>query len=275
MLVRRAWGQGRTRFGSGLILMLVVVAIFGPYVAPHGSTDFVGPPFDPPNRDAWLGADIVGRDVLTRFLEGGRSILVMSFAATAIGITIGTAIGLVAAYSRSTVDDVLMRAVDVGLAFPSIVLGLVVVSAVGPKTWLVVLAVGLTTAPRVARVTRGAALEVVERDFVRAAEALGERRHRILLGEVLPNITGTVVVESSVRLTYAVSLIASLSFLGFGLEPPAADWGIMINENRQGLTIQPWAVVAPVLAIALLTVGTGLVGDGVARAAAGIGDDDR
>jgi peptide/nickel transport system permease protein len=119
-------------------------------------------------------------------------------------------------------------------------------------------------------VTRGSSVEIVERDFVSAAEAMGEPRHKILIGEILPNVASPLLVEASLRLTYSVGLIAALSFLGFGLQPPAADWGLMINENRQGLTIQPWGVVAPILAIALLTIGTSLIGDGVARASAGI-----
>ena len=124
----------------------------------------------------------------------------------------------------------------------------------------------------------GVALPIVDiggepgaiRDFVQAAEAIGEPRRKILLGEILPNITSTLMVESSLRLTYSIGLIAGLSFLGFGLQPPNADWGLMINENRQGLTIQPWGVVMPVIAIALLTIGTSMIGDGLSRAAAGI-----
>jgi peptide/nickel transport system permease protein len=183
---------------------------------------------------------------------------------------LGVAIGLVAAYSRSFLDDVLMRAMDVILAFPSIVLALVAVATVGPKLWLIVLAVGITTAPRVARVTRGSSLEIVERDFVRAAEAIGVKHRRILFSEILPNITSPLMVEASLRLTYSIGLIAGLSFLGFGVQQPAADWGLMINENRQALTIQPWGVVLPVVAIALLTIGTSMIGDGLSRASAGI-----
>jgi peptide/nickel transport system permease protein len=124
--------------------------------------------------------------------------------------------------------------------------------------------------PRVARVTRGASLEIVERDFVQAAEVIGESHRKILFGELLPNITAPLMVEASLRLTYSIGLIAGLSFLGFGVRQPNADWGLMINENRQGLTIMPWGVVVPVLAIALLTIGTSLIGDGLARASAGI-----
>jgi peptide/nickel transport system permease protein len=270
LLVRRAWRLGRTKVGVALVLLLAGTALIGPFFAPHDPTEFVGLGYSHSSSTALLGADNLGRDVLSRFLWGGRSILGLSLAATGIGLVLGAAIGLVAAYSRSLLDDVLMRAMDVILAFPSIVLALVAVSTIGPKLWLLVLIVGLTTAPRVARVTRGASVEVVERDFVQAAEAIGESRFKILLGEVLPNITSTLMVEASLRLTYSIGLIAGLSFLGFGLQPPNADWGLMINENRQGLTIQPWGVVMPVIAIALLTIGTSMIGDGLSRAAAGI-----
>jgi peptide/nickel transport system permease protein len=197
-------------------------------------------------------------------------VLGLALAATALGLALGVTIGLVAAYAQPAADDLLMRAMDVILAFPSLVLALVAVATVGPQLWLLVLVVGITTAPRVSRVTRGSSVEIVERDFIKAAEAMGESRRKILLGEILPNVASPLLVEASLRLTYSIGLIAALSFLGFGLQPPAADWGLMINENRQGLTIQPWGVIAPVLAIALLTIGTSLIGDGVARASAGI-----
>ncbi len=270
LLARRAWRLGRTRIGVALVLLIVGTAILGPLFAPKAPAAFAGVPYGHPSGTTLLGTDNLGRDVLSRFLWGGRSILGLSVAATAIGLCLGATIGLVAAYSRSFLDDVLMRGIDVILAFPSIVLALVAVSTIGPKLWLLVLVVGLTTAPRVARVTRGASVEVVERDFVQAAEAIGAPRARILLSEILPNITSPLLVEASLRLTYSIGLIAGLSFLGFGLQPPAADWGLMINENRQGLTIQPWGVVMPVIAIALLTIGTSLIGDGLSRAAAGI-----
>ena len=270
LLVRRAWRLGRTRAGVVLVLLLLGTALIGPYFAPHDPTAFAGAPFASPSGKILLGTDYLGRDILSRFLWGGRSVLGLSAAATAIGLALGLLIGLTAAYSRSLLDDVLMRAMDVILAFPSIVLALVAVATVGPKLWLIVLVVGLTTMPRVARVTRGASLEIVERDFVQAAEAMGESRLKILAGELLPNITGPLMVEASLRLTYSIGLIAGLSFLGFGLQPPNADWGLMINENRQGLTVQPWGVVMPVIAIALLTIGTSLIGDGLSRASAGI-----
>jgi peptide/nickel transport system permease protein len=270
VLARRAWRQLRTKIGLALVALVVGIAIFGPFFAPHSPTEFVAPPYSQPSSAVPLGADNLGRDVLSRFLWGGRSILGLSLLATALGLVLGVSLGLVAAYSRSVMDDVLMRGMDVILAFPSIVLALVVVATVGSKLWLLVLVVGITTAPRVARVTRGSSLEIVEKDFVQAAEVLGDSRRKIIFGELLPNITSPLMVEASLRLTYSIGLIAALSFLGFGVQPPRADWGLMINENRQALTIMPWGTVMPVLAIALLTIGTSLVGDGISRAAIGI-----
>src|SRR5262249_2605854 len=146
-----------------------------------------------------------------------------------------------------------------------------VVSTLGTTTWLLIAAVAMIHIPRVARLARGAALEVVERDFVKSAEALRGKRSKILLGEILPNITSPLLVETSLRLTFSIALVASLSFLGFGVQPPAADWGLMISENRNGLSIQPWGVVLPIAAIALLTIGTSLIADGLTRALVGIG----
>jgi peptide/nickel transport system permease protein len=269
VLFAAAWGQARTRVGLAIVAVLVLVALIGPLFAPHSPTAFVGVPLS--NAAGALGTDNLGRDVLSRFLWGGRSVLGLAAAATAIGVVLGVAVGLLAAYARNWLDEVLMRAMDILLAFPQIVLALVAVATVGPKLWLLVFAVGVTTAPRVARVSRGAAVEIVERDFIRAAEALGEKRWKILLGEVLPNITSPLVVETSLRLTFSIGIIAGLSFLGFGLQPPAADWGLMINENRGGLLQSaPWGVALPVIAIGLLTIGTSLIGDGLARASIGI-----
>jgi peptide/nickel transport system permease protein len=153
------------------------------------------------------------------------------------------------------------------LAFPQIVLVLMLLSMAGTHLWLLVAAVAAGHAPRTARVIRGAAVDIVERDFIKVAEIMGEPRHRIITDELLPNVSSPLMVESGLRLTYSIGLVAGMSYLGFGLQPPAADWGLMINENQVGLTGQPWGVVLPILAIALLTVGTNLVTDGIARAA--------
>ena len=269
-ILRNALRLGRTKVGVGIVAILIAVALIGPLLAPHSPTEFIAVPNSGPSSDALFGADALGRDVWSRFLHGGRSVLWMSAAATLLGVGLGVVIGLVAAYSRNWVDDVLMRANDVLLAFPQIIFVLLAVSAIGPKLWLIVLTVGLTHAPRVARVIRGAALEVVERDFVKSAEAVGERRSRIIFGDLLPNVTSPLLVEVGLRMTYSIGLVAGISFLGFGLQPPAADWGLMINENRLAITVQPWSVLLPVAAIGLLTIGTNLITDGLSRALAGI-----
>jgi len=265
-----ALGLGRTRIGLGLVLMIAAIAIFGPLIAPHGPADFIGLPNTGPSGAARFGTDHLGQDVWSRFLDGGREILLLASAATLLGLAIGTSLGLLAAYSKGALDDVLMRSMDVILAFPSIMLALVAIATLGASGWLIILAVGLTNVPRVARVTRAAAQPIVERDFVAAAEAIGVPRWRILFGEILPNVLSPLMVEASLRLTYSIGLIAGLAFLGFTPNPNGADWGLMIQENQIALVVQPWGVVLPIIAVALLTMGTGMVGDGIARAAAGI-----
>jgi peptide/nickel transport system permease protein len=270
-LIARAMRLWRTRIGAFLVLILVVVAVIGPFVAPHTPTEFIGVPESPPGgANGLLGTDYLGQDVFSRFLYGGREILVMAVVSTAIGLVVGVAIGLVAAYARNALDDVLMRAMDVIMAFPQIMLALVAVSLVGASAWLIIAAIALTTAPRVARVARGAAQPVVERDFVEATESMGLSRGRILTGELLPNILGPMMVEASLRLTYSISVIAALAFLGLAPDPNGANWGTMIKQNQIALSFQPWGALAPIIAIALLTMGTGLFGDGIARTAAGI-----
>jgi len=269
-IMRRSLALTRTRIGLGIVILMVLIAVFGRFVAPHSPTEFIGVPNSAPSSTALFGADALGRDVFSRWLYGGLTVLWMSAAATALGIVVGTGVGLVAAYSRNWLDDVLMRGNDVLLSFPAIIFVLLAVSAVGPKTWLIVLTVGFTHAPRVARVMRGAGQEVVERDFIKAAEVVGEKRWRIVAGELLPNVTSPLLVEIGLRMTYSIGLVAAVSFIGVGIQPPTADWGLMINENRLAISVQPWSVFMPVLAIGLLTIGTNLVTDGIARAAIGL-----
>jgi peptide/nickel transport system permease protein len=257
---------------AGLVLtgLIVAVALLGPLVAPHSSTEFVGVPATGPSSDAVLGTDALGRDVLSRVLSGGRSVLWMSFASAALGVAIGVVIGLIAGYSRPWVDELLMRVSDVVLAFPQIVLALLFVSMLGAKLWLIVLIVALSHAPRVARLVRSVTLEVTRREFVEAAEILGIPRRRILVREVLPNLMTPLMVEFGLRLTWSIGIILGISFVGLGIQPPSADWGLMIGENRSALTTQPWGVLAPVACIAVFTIGTNLITEGIARAVAGI-----
>ncbi len=267
---RRALRLWRTRIGLLATICLAIVAIVGPWFAPHDPTALVAKPYQIPGPGLPLGADYLGQDVLSRFLEGGRAILVISVISTVLGVGAGLVIGLWAALSKGWVDNTLLRVTDILLAFPQILLALIVMATAGPQTWLIVLTVALTTMPRTVRVMRGAAAGVVDREFVDSARANGDGHLRIALVEVLPNVVGSLGVETTFRLTYAVQLIAALAFLGFAADPNAPNWGTMVSQNASALTLQPNAPLVPAAAIALLTVGVGLVGDGVARAAAGI-----
>jgi peptide/nickel transport system permease protein len=269
-LLRRSLRLWRTRIGVALVGALVLLAIIGPYVAPYGPSTPVGVPNANPGGKAVLGTDYLGQDVLSRFLYGGRSILWLSVVSTAIGLIVGVAIGLIAAYARNYLDDILMRTMDVIMAFPQIMLALVAVSLIGASNWLIIGAIALTTAPRVSRVARGAAQPVVERDFIAATESMGLQRWRILNGELLPNILGPMMVEATLRLTYSVTTVASLAYLGLAANPNGANWGTDIQKNQAVLVTNPWGSLLPIIAIALLTMGTGLIGDGIARTAAGI-----
>jgi peptide/nickel transport system permease protein len=269
-LSRQALRLRQTRVGLALTGVVVAVAVAGPLLAPRSPTDFVGPPYQGPGSGLPLGTDYLGRDVLSRFLEGGRLLLVLALLATLLGVTLGTLVGMLAGYAGGLLDEVLMRANDVVLALPQLVLALLAITILGPRTWLLVLVIGVTHAPRVARVIRAATVDVAQHDFVKAVQVMGVPRRRVLVSEILPNITGPLMVELGLRFTYSIGFVAALSFLGLGIQPPTPDWGLMINENRIGLTVQPWPVLLPVLAIGVLTVGTNLVADGFARASAGV-----
>jgi peptide/nickel transport system permease protein len=269
-ILRRAASLPRGRVGLGVLGFVVAVAVVGPFVAPHSATASIVAPFANPSRQAILGGDVLGRDVLSRVLDGGWLLLAMAAAATALGVALGTASGIAAGYLQGRPDGIIMRTVDVLLAFPQLVFALLLVSILGPTVWLTVLAVGLSHAPQVARVMRAATLDVSERDFVKATELLGVKRRRIMAEEILPNLVSPLMVEIGLRLTYSIVIIAGLSFLGFGQPPPAPNWGIMINENRQGLVLNPWAVVVPAILIALLTIGASTFTDAVARVTIGI-----
>jgi peptide/nickel transport system permease protein len=178
---------------------------------------------------------------------------------------VGVSVGLLAAFRRGLVDAAIMAVLDVLLAFPPLLFVLIILTTGTHSVWLVAPAVAVIFAPRLARIVRGAALEIALREFVEAAVARGEKIGWVLFQEVLPSLWPTLLADLGIRFTASIIVIASVGFLGFGQQPPAADWGLMIGENRSGLVVQPWAVVAPVVAIALLTVGINLVGDGVVK----------
>jgi peptide/nickel transport system permease protein len=256
--------------GLGLAGAVTLLAVIGPLVTPHPSDALVTVTFGKPSGKFLLGGDMLGRDVLSRVLDGGWVLLLMAACATAIGVAAGAAAGVSAAYLRGRADGLIMRTVDVILAFPQLVFALLLLSLIGPKLWLIVLAVGLTHAPAVARVLRSATLDIAERDYVKAAELQGLRPAAVMAREILPNLSTPLMVEAGLRLTYSIIVMAGLAFLNFGQPPPAPNWGTMINENRLGLALNPWAVIVPALLIAALTVGTNLLGDAIGRVALGV-----
>jgi peptide/nickel transport system permease protein len=258
--------QRRLVVGLVITLFITLIAIIGPWLAPYGENEIVGKPFT--HEGSILGTDYLGQDVWSRVLSGGGSILMISVLATLLGMVVGVIIGVVAAYAGGWLDEGLMRLNDVALAFPQILLALLVLAAVDqPEWWMIVLLVGLSHAPRVARVARGVAIGIVSRDFVTSAEALGESRLRVIMAEVLPNMNAPLLAEAGLRLTFSIGMVAGIGFLGFAANPGAADWGQMINENRLALLVQPWGVLAPVIVIGIFTVGTNLMADGIAQLA--------
>lgn len=249
---------------------VVLVAAIGPFITPHASDQPVAAPFSAPTSHYLLGTDQLGRDVLSRVLDGGWQILLMALASTAFGVILGAAAGISAAYLKGGVDGLIMRTVDVFLAFPQLVFALLLISIIGPKNWLIIVAVGLTHAPASARVLRSAALEISERDYVKWVELQGVRSAKIMRNEILPNLVSPLMVESGLRFTYSIVMMAGLAFLGFGLPPPAPNWGYMVQENRIGLVLNVWAVLSPAVLIALLTIGINTFTDAVARVAIGV-----
>jgi peptide/nickel transport system permease protein len=269
-LVRQALMLRRTQVGLGAIVLLIGLALIGPLFAPHSATGFVGAPFSGPSGAAPFGTDTLGRDVLSRFLDGGRTILAIAFAGTALGIAAGTALGLVCGYSRRVVDDIAMRLVDLLMAFPGIVLALLLLTVGGTQARVLIGVVALSFMPHTSRVVRSSTMQLRDSDFVLYAQSTGTPTRRILFQEILPNIAGPLTVEFGLRLTQSIGTIAGLDYLGLGAQPPTADWGLMVQENQSGLMSAPWSVLLPIIAIAALAIGVNLVTDGIAQASAGI-----
>jgi peptide/nickel transport system permease protein len=251
--------------GTVLLAAVVGVALLGPLFAPYPPDEPVGVPFSGPSEVPPFGTDFLGRDVLSRVLWGGRSVLALAGLATLLAYAGGIAIGLAAGYSRSLLDPVLMRAADVMLSFPALLFLLVLVTGAGASKAVLVIGVALVQMPLIARIVRAATLEQSVRGFVEAAVARGERTSAILRREILPNITGPIAADVGLRFTYAIILVASVNFLGLGLQPPAADWALIISENRSGLTLNPYVILVPAALISLLTISVNLVGDAIAR----------
>jgi peptide/nickel transport system permease protein len=257
-------------FLAGLVIVgiFVIFAIFGETLAPDDP--FATDPLDDlaaPSGEHLFGTDRVGRDVLSRVIVGARDILIVAPAATLLGTVLGTALGLVTGYFRGPVDDTLSRFIDAFLSLPTVIIGLLAIVALGTSKLTVIIVIGLVFAPIIARTVRAAVLQEREMEYVSAAHLRNERTSYILFAEILPNVMGPVLVEFTVRLGYAIFTVATLSFLGFGIQPPAPDWGLQVFEHY-GLISGGywWPVLFPALAIAILVVGVNLIADGIAKA---------
>ncbi len=265
MLVQRLPRSVSARVGLFCLAMILSIAFLGAYAAPYSPRALPGSPFAVPSARFPLGTDYIGEDVLSRVLWGGRGLLIYAGVATLLGYLVGGTIGLIAGYSRSWNDAVLMRGVDVLLAFPPIIFLLLVATGAGASLTALVVAIAVIHVPSIARVIRTATLETSVRGYVEAAVARGDRTRVILRREILPNIWGPIMADAGPRFTASILLVAAVNFLGLGMSPPAADWALMISENRVGLSINPWAVVAPAVLIAVLTVSVNLVADAIAQ----------
>jgi peptide/nickel transport system permease protein len=252
--------------GTTLLAAMLLLVLIGPYLAPF-SPDEVGvtAPAAHPSSTHWLGSDMYGRDVLSRFLSGGRSVLLLPLLAVAIAIVLACIIGLISGYLGGRVDAVSTRVLDVMLAIPSFLFVLVIIAGFGTGNIVVVLAVATVYTPSIARVLRGATQSVRPREFVLAARARGDSLWWIAFREILPNISATLLVEIALRLTFAIMFIASLSFLGLGVQPPSSNWGVLVGENRSLLYQQPWAVVVPAIGIGLLAIAVNLISDALSQ----------
>ena len=258
-------GTWPARIALGIVVAVLVVAFFGPLFAPQSPTAALGPAFSGGSSASPLGTDYAGEDVLSRVLNGGHSVIIYGGLATLLGYLVGGTIGLVAGYRRGIVDSVLMRAMDVLLAFPPLIFLLLLGTGFGNSAVALVIGIAIVHVPSIARIIRTAALEISVRGYVEAAVARGDHVRVILRREILPNIAGTIVADAGPRFTVSVLLVAAVNFLGLGVAPPSADWALMISENREGLTLNPLAVLVPALMIGLLTVSLNVLADAVAH----------
>jgi peptide/nickel transport system permease protein len=257
--------QSKT-FMVGAIIMLfwILDAIFWQYIVPHDplAVDPINT-LGRPSAAHWFGTDDLGRDVFSRVLAGATSVLEIAPAATVLGLLGGITVGLVTGYYRGLVDDVLMRIVDALLAFPLVIIALLVLAVLGHSVLNVVLVIAIVFTPLIARTVRAAVLSEREREYVASARLLGEPGIVIMVREILPNIVGAIVVEATVRLGYAIFTAATLSFLGLGIQQPSPDWGLSISLGRAFLQVAPWMVLFPALALATLVVSLNFVADGL------------
>ncbi len=250
--------------GTIIFCMFLFLAVFGPWVALYDyQAQDATLRLEAPTLSHPFGTDQFGRDILSRVIVGTRNIFLLGGFGTIVAVVIGTVIGLVSGYAGGGIDEIVMRLLDVLLSFPSLLLALVLLSTVGPSNLNIVLVVAILYMPMVARVVRSMVLDLKNKEFVEAARIRGERGGYVLFREILPNALPPLLVEASMRFSYSIFLVASLGFLGLGVQPPSPDWGLQINEARNYFRSAPWTLLFPACTIAVLVVSTNLMSDGL------------
>ena len=264
---RRVWRQLWRRKTAVLGLLLAAAVLLGaalaPVIAPADPLAMSPRRFALPSGLAWFGTDQFGRDLLSRLLYGARVSMIVSFSAVALAAVVGGTAGLFAGFFEGKLDQILMRAVDVLMAFPTLLLALAVVATFGASTSNLILAITLAYVPIFSRIVRGSVLSVKQNDFIAASRALGAGDIRLMLRAILPNVLAPVIVQATFNLSTAIMIEAALSFLGLGVQPPAASWGSMLSEARGFMELDPWLAVAPGIAITTAVLGFNLFGDGL------------
>ena len=251
--------------GAGVLLFWLTCALLGSHITPYDPIFDQTPDLSQsPSAEHWFGTDRLGRDVFSRVLAGSRDILLIAPMATLLATIFGTTLGLITGYLRGIADDTISRVIDAVLAIPLIVLAVTVVTAVGSRSaWAVTVVIAIVFTPIIARTVRAAVLGEAQLEYVEAARLRGERSHYVMFAEVLPNVAPPILVEATIRLGYAIFAVATLTFIGFGLQPPSPDWAVQISDNWQFLAQEWWTVLFPALAIASLVVAVNLVSDSV------------
>ena len=251
-------------FGALLLLLIILAAVFAPWLAPYEPNKIVfSQKLLAPNWAHWMGTDEFGRDILSRVLYGARTSLIIGVSVTLIAMLIGIPIGLVSGYFGGRVDTLLMRFSDVFLAFPPLLLPIAITAALGSGLANAMLALAVSWFPWYARIMRGAVVRVRSETYIHAARSMGVSHGRILLRHVLPNATTPVIVQGSMDFGYTILAAASLSFIGLGAKPPMIEWGLMASASRSQLLENPWTVLFPGVAIFVLVLAVNLVGDGL------------
>jgi peptide/nickel transport system permease protein len=261
----KAFNTNKTSWvGLAIFLIVIALAISAPLLAPYDPTDQnIMEKLRPPSLEHWLGTDSFGRDTLSRILYGARVSLVIGIASTLAAMVIGSAIGMLAGWHGGRIDTVTMQAMDVLLAFPSLILGLILVAMLGPSMHNIIIAIALTSIPPFARIARAPTIAIKEREFVMAGRALGYGDTRLLAGHILPNILPEILVMGSLWLANAIRTEASLAFVGLGVKPPTATWGGMIREGFENILDSYTLALVPSIAILIVIFALNLLGDGL------------